>query len=104
MMFGVLVMADCLPRGGLIQLSSSNWITLEGTRIIAQGDPCRLREDVKSGLDIQIKQADLTVRSVIAYMAAMFFDHAEKTLKLREISETEIELIAIEGKHSQLKP
>ena len=28
-MFGVLVMADCLPRGGMIQLSSANWITLE---------------------------------------------------------------------------
>ena len=94
-MFGVLVMADCLPRGGIIQLSSSNWITLEGTRIIAQGDPCRIREDVKSGLNIQIDQADLTVRNVMAYMAVMFFDHLDKTLKLKQIAETEIELSVI---------
>ena len=94
-MFGVLVMADCLPRGGIIQLSSSNWATLEGTRIIAQGDPCRIRQDVKSGLNIQIDQADLTVRNVIAYMAAMFFDHLDKTLKLKQIAETEIELSVI---------
>ena len=94
-MFGVLVMADCLPRGGIIQLSSSNWVTLEGTRIMAQGDPCTIRQDVKSGLSIQIDQADLTVRNVIAYMAAMFFNHLDKTLKLKQIAETEIELSAI---------
>ena len=94
-MFGVLVMADCLPRGGMIQLSSANWITLEGTRIMAQGDPCTIRQDVKSGLNVQIDQADLTVRNVIAYMAAMFFDHLDKTLKLKQIAETEIELSAI---------
>ena len=94
-MFSVLVMADCLPRGGIIQLSSSNWVTLEGTRIIAQGDPCRIRQDVKSGLNIQIDQADLTVRNVMAYMAAMFFDHLDKTLELKQIAETEIELSAI---------
>ena len=94
-MFGVLVMADCLPRGGMIQLSSCNWITLEGTRIIAQGDPCRLRQDVRSGLNIQIDQEDLTVRNVIAYMAAIFFDHLDKAPKLEQISETEIELSAI---------
>ena len=95
LMFGVLVMADCLPRGGVIQLSSSNWITLGETRIISQGDRCRLRQDVESGLDIRIKQADLTVRNVIAHMAVMFFDHEGKTLELKQISETEIELIAI---------
>ena len=94
-MFGVLVMADCLPRGGMIQLSSSNLITLTGTRIIAQGEPCKLRQDVKSGLNVQIDQADLTVRNVIAYMAAMFFDHLDKTLKFKQIAETEIELSAI---------
>ena len=94
-MFGVLVMADCLPRGGMIQLSSSNWITLEGTRIIAQGDPCRLRQDVKSGLNMQIDQADLTVRNVIAHMAAIFFDQLDKTLTLNQIAETEIELSVI---------
>ena len=91
-MFGVLVMADCLPRGGTIQLSSANRITLEGTRIIAQGDPCRIRQDIKSGLNIQIDQADLTVRNVIAYMAAVFFNHLDKTLTLKQIAETEIEL------------
>ena len=95
LMFGVLVMADCLPRGGIIQLSSSNWVTLEGTRIIAQGDPCRIRQDVKSGLNIQIDQADLTVRNVMAYMAAIFFDHLDKTLNLKQIAETEIELSVI---------
>lgn len=95
LMFGVLVMSDCLPRGGLIQLSSANWINLEGTRIFARGDRCKLRQDVKSGLDIHIDQADLTVRNVIAHMAVIFFDHVGKTLKLRDISETEMELISI---------
>ena len=94
-MFAVLVMTDCLPRGGMIQLSSSNWITFEETRIIAQGEPCRLRQDVKSGLDTHVDQADLTVRNVIAYMATVFFGHMNKRLELNEISETEIELIAI---------
>ena len=94
-MFAALVMADCLPRGGMIQLSNSNWITLEGMRILAQGEPCRLRQDVKSGLNIQIDQADLTVRNVIAYMAALFFDHLDKTLQLTQIAETEIALSAI---------
>ncbi len=95
LMVGVLVMADCLPRGGVIKLSSVNWTTLEGTRISAQGDRCGLRQDVKSGLNIKIKQADLTVRNVIAHLAVVFFDHAGKTLELKQISETEIELIAI---------
>ena len=95
LMFGVLVMADCLPRGGMIQLSSSNWITLEGMRISAQGDRCGLRQDVKSGLDIQIERADLTVRNVIAHMAVMFFDHLGMVLKLNQISETEMDLITI---------
>ena len=94
LMFGILVMADCLPRGGVIQLSSFNWITLEGTQIIAQGDKCGLRQDVKTGLNIQIGYADLTVRNVIAYMAVIFFEHIGKTLKLKQISETEMVLVA----------
>ena len=91
-MFAVLVMGDCLPRGGTIQLLNSNCVTLEGIRIIAHGEQCRLREDVKSGLDTQISMADLTVRNVIAYMAVTFFDYLGKDLQLIQNSDREMEL------------
>ena len=80
----VYLAMECLPRGGVISVDNLEQKAPEPIVVRLEGPKCNLRDDVQSGLipDLPIEQ--LSVRNIVAYLAASFAICLEKSLKVRD--------------------
>lgn len=85
--FVMLFGADCLPRGGKINVECDDFTTLENFHLALNGTGCFLRNDVESGLDILNKTEDLTISNILAFLATLHADMIGKELKIKDKSD-----------------
>ena len=85
--FVMLFGADCLPRGGKINVECADFTTLENFHLALNGTGCFLRDDVESGLDILNKTEDLTISNILAFLATLHVDMIGKELKIKDKSD-----------------
>lgn len=81
-----LLAVDCLPRGGQVSIEMPNFPQDSEVLISATGEKCHLRDDIRSGLDPNIKPENLTVRNVIGFNCNILAKNDRKSLILREES------------------
>jgi histidine phosphotransferase ChpT len=63
--------ADCIPRGGVLTVSSEQAKGVFSVAIVARGLKANLAPDIKEGLALKIPREDLTGRTIAPFVTAL---------------------------------
>ena len=77
---------ECLPRGGVVSIENSMSDTSNSLSMKLEGPKCYLRDDVSSGLKVDLSVEELSVKNIFAYLVSALALNLNKTLEVKKIS------------------
>ena len=77
---------ECLPRGGVVAIENSISATSNSLSMKLEGPKCHLRDDVSSGLKVDLSVKELSVKNIFAYLVSALVSTLNKTLEVKNTS------------------
>lgn len=83
---------ECLPRGGVVSIENSISDASNSVSMKLEGPKCHLRDDVSSGLKVDLSVEELSVKNIFAYLVSALALTLNKTLEVKNISSNRMEI------------
>ena len=77
---------ECLPRGGVVSIENSISDASNSVSTKLEGPKCHLRDDVSSGLKVDLSVKELSVKNIFAYLVSALVSTLNKTLEVKNTS------------------